>query len=183
MVCLQPGHSLALLLPQDLFLLFSRKTSPPDLLCFEFLLALLHFRLAWLRREGIIRLVFGLFCFSRRRLEGCLLLRLTDDAVGDAALDLVSVGGGRIARAIVRTVVPAEVQPARSKPVEDHAKERHRQDDNDDDRQAVDPPNAGWSLAVRCAAEIEGLNHVILPHPRRMNDKALAGVAPVAVTV
>ena len=79
-------------LAQILLPLLALEAGAPDLFGFQLLPALLFLVLSRLRREGIGRLFFGLFCFDRCRLERGLLLRLADNAVRHTALDLVGEG-------------------------------------------------------------------------------------------
>jgi hypothetical protein len=92
-----------------LLLLFSLKASPPDIFGLELRIALLFLALYLLRRERI----FGLFLrfpgIDRGRLEGGLLLRLSDNAIRDATLDLVGIGGGRVTGTYVRACVSAKI--------------------------------------------------------------------------
>ncbi len=86
---------------------------------------------------------------------------------------------GSIRQHLERSLDP----PARGDPIEDDTEEHDQQYDHDDDRQAVDPLDAGLDLTALCATELEGLDHDILPHPRRISDSALSGAAPDVVTV
>ncbi len=99
------------------------------------------------------------FRLDGRRLEGRGLNRFTDDAVADAAFELVGIGGGRIAGRLVKVGVAPEIKPTRCKAVENDREKGDDEHHYDDDRQSVDPPDAGIAAVFRRPAELQGLSH------------------------